>query len=84
MLSNFHFQAAKKFKASVEESLKTAPGGKNRGEDASVRKRRTAEHVLGDNVAAAVNHLNEEKVAMNLEQPIVSPLNTVLVSHFYN
>ncbi len=61
----------------MEESLKTAPG-KNRGEDASVRKRRTAEHVLGDNVASAVHHLNEEKVAMCFSAPVVSPLNTVL------
>ncbi len=34
--------------------------------------------MLGDNVAAAVHYLNEEKVAMNFAQPVVSPLNTVL------
>jgi len=59
----------------VEESLKTAP---KKGEDASARSRRTAEYTLGDNVSAAVQVLNEEKVAVNLPQPVVSPLSTVL------
>ena len=43
-----------------------------------MRKRRTVEHVLGDNVACAVQSLNEEKVAMNVPPPAISPLNQIL------
>jgi len=43
-----------------------------------VRSRRTAEYTLGDNVTAAVHYLNEEKVAVNLPGPVVSPLATVM------
>ena len=53
--------------------MKTAP--KNRQEDLETRKRRTAEYCLGDNVATAVQVLNDTPTA---SAATPSPLNQIL------
>lgn len=65
-------QAAKTLKKSVEDSLRTSSRSKN--EELEVRKKRSAEFILGDNVAAAVHSLTADgKVNEHY-----SPLNTVM------
>ena len=59
-------------KKSVEDSLRTS--SRNKNEELEIRKKRSAEFVLGDNVAAAVHSLTADgKINEHC-----SPLNTVM------
>jgi len=66
-------KAVKTFRASVEESLRTATRRQN--ENAEARKRRTQEFVCGEKVAAAVNVLLEEGKRDGSQ---ITSLNTVM------
>jgi len=66
-------KAVKTFKATVEESLRTAT--KRQNENVDVRKRRTQEFVCGEKVAQAVSTLTEEGKREDLP---ISALNTVM------
>ncbi len=66
-------KAAKTLKKSVEDSLRTS--SRNRNEELEMRKKRSNEFVLGDNIATAVHSLCENKTGYNEH---CSPLNTVL------
>lgn len=66
-------KAVKTFKATVEESLRTAT--KRQNENVDLRKRRTQEFVCGEKVAQAVSTLTEEGKREDLP---ISALNTVM------
>ena len=71
-------QAGKSLKKCVEDSLRTS--SKNKHETLDLRKRRSIEFNLGDNVAGMVQTLSEEKptIVMPVESMVhQSPLNAV-------
>lgn len=67
-------RAAKTLKKSVEDSIRTS--SRNKNEELEIRKRRSNEFVLGENIAIAVHILAEDKSSSNNET--CSPLNTVM------